>query len=132
MSDLWLMLEDTLVPIFVCVVLPVMCVWLTMSARKHEIDKKTGLAIKAIESGTEIDPNLFIKPRKTIKEKVFGRLIAGVILMSLGIASAVVALLVKDEDVLIPAAIFFGLGVALFVIYLVSKKQFADEIASDK
>ena len=79
---------EAVVAIFICVILPCVIVWLASRTRMHEMDRKTELAIKAIESGVQIDPDFFSKSRgtKTIKEKIFGRLTAGCILSGLGLA----------------------------------------------
>ena len=39
-----------LIPIGICVVLPVMIVWLVMRSRQHDMDKKTEVMLKAIEA----------------------------------------------------------------------------------
>ena len=46
-------MEATLVPIFICVILPIAIVWLVVRARKHEMDKKTEIMLKAIEAGAK-------------------------------------------------------------------------------
>ena len=53
-------MRDIIVPIGICVVLPVMLVWLVTRVRRNEIDKKTEVMLKAIESGATIDSDLFM------------------------------------------------------------------------
>ena len=92
-------LEDTLVPIFICVILPCCIVWLTSNAKKHEMDKKTELAMKAIENGAEVDPNFFSNIRsssKGFKEKVFAYMKTGIILSSIGIVFLLMGFIMRE------------------------------------
>ena len=52
-------MTSIIVPIGICVVLPVMLVWLVTRVRRNEFDKKAEVMIKAIESGATIDSDLF-------------------------------------------------------------------------
>ena len=63
---------DLLVPLGICVVLPVMIVWLVMRTRQNETNKKTEIMLKAIESGATIDADFFKEKQgaKTIKERL--------------------------------------------------------------
>ena len=68
---------DILMPLGVCVVLPVMIVWLVMRTRQNETNKKTEIMLKAIESGATVDTEFFKsqqRGQKTIKERLLGRL----------------------------------------------------------
>ena len=121
-------MEDFLLPVFVCVVLPCVIVWITSKTRKHELDRKTELALKAIESGAQIDPNFFSKaaPAKTIKKKIFGRLTTGCILAALGVA------LFGKEDVTdsfyvpLGGGILLLLGIAFIVTYFIGVAPWLD------
>ena len=130
---------EVLVPIFVCVVLPCVIVWLTSKTRRHELDRKTELALKAIESGAQIDPNFFSKAEsaKTLKERIFSRLTTGCTLSALGLALFGVALFVKDAItsyfyVPLGGCILLLLGIAYIVTYFIGRKQFAAEIAAEE
>ena len=114
-----------IVPIFICVVLPVACVWLVTRARQHEVDQKTALAMKAIENGAELDPNFFAGSGKKpvgIKERVFRNLKAGIILMAIGVMFVAMGLIMSglkdeiNEGLYMAAAIFGSLGLAFLVI----------------
>lgn len=48
-------LAEILLPLGVSVVLPVLIVWLVTRARQNEINKKTEIMLKAIESGVAMD-----------------------------------------------------------------------------
>lgn len=133
-------LLDGLLPICICVVLPIMLVWLITRARQHEMDKKSEIAIKAIENGAQIDPNLFartVKPAKrTMKEKFFRRLKAGIILLAVGLMFFFMGLLMSDVNAAktafwITASVFFSLGLAFTAIYIAGSKQFEAEISEE-
>ena len=53
-------LFNTLLPIFVMVVLPVMVVWLVTRARLKKNEQKMAVLVKAIENGVDIDPALLV------------------------------------------------------------------------
>ena len=134
-------MEDALIPIFVCVVLPVTIVWLTMRTRQHEIDKKTEIMLKAIDSGAAIDTDFFKAQRetKTIKEKLLARLTAACVLSFLGVAFLTGGIFICNAAswsindgpaVLLPiiGGALLAVGVALFVVYFVGKKMLEKEI----
>ena len=52
-------MEEILIPIGICVVLPVMIVWLINRTRQNETNRKTEIMLKAIESGATIDADFF-------------------------------------------------------------------------
>lgn len=51
-------MDKALVFLGVFVALPVLIVWLVNRTRQNETNRKTELLLKAMESGTPIDPNL--------------------------------------------------------------------------
>ena len=89
---------DMLVPISICVVLPVMIVWLVTRARQNETNKKTEIMLKAIESGATIDANFFKEKQgaKTIKESLLKRLAGGCIFTLMGIVFTIIGFVSKN------------------------------------
>ena len=81
-------MEATLVPIFICVILPIVIVWLVVRARKHEMDKKTEIMLKAIENGAQIDPQLFKTKQSTrsIKQELMDKFTGACVTSFMGIA----------------------------------------------
>ena len=51
------MMEDIILPLFMCVVMPVTIVWLVMRTKQNETNKMAEIMLKAIETGTPVDPN---------------------------------------------------------------------------
>lgn len=137
------MLEDIIVPIGICVVTPVLIVFLVMWARRREIDRKSEMAIKAMECGLEVDPKLFApkeKKKKTYKGMVFGMLRGGLVCTGLGIALITMELLKNfsviagkcNNDTLFGGLILMLIGIALVISWSVGKKHFALEIQNEE
>lgn len=82
-------------PIFICVVLPVMIVWLITRAMTRKTEKKMDVLVKAIENGVEINPDLLIeasegKP-KSVKMALVNKLGTGVMLSLMGLVFIILA-----------------------------------------
>ena len=134
---------ETLIPIGICVVLPIIVISMVMRARRHEVDKKTEVMLKAVENGTQLDPAFFQEINKrrerTVKDKLMGYLTAACITSGIGVLMAVVStifLIVKDDStpaallvLLIPCAILIAVGIAFFIVYAIGKKTWAKELA---
>ena len=127
-------------PIFVCVVLPVMVVWLALRARQHSTDKNAEIMLKAIESGATIDPDL-LKPQKqqkSLKEKLLGRLTGACVTSLLGVAFLVGGLVLDWHMAFMPietsllGGILLAVGIALFVTYFAGKNMLAKEIEAEE
>ena len=89
-------MTEIIVPIGICVVLPVMLVWLVTRVRRNEIDKKTEVMLKAIESGATIDSDFFKeapKKRKSTKERLLNRLICGCAASIIGAALTAIGII---------------------------------------
>ena len=77
------MLTEIIVPIFVCVILPVAVVFIVGRTKQNEINRKTEVMIKAIENGAQIDPEMFKntepapKAPKTLKQELVEKLTGG-------------------------------------------------------
>lgn len=135
---------DVLIPLGVCVVMPVLIVWLTVRARQNETNRKAEVMIKAIESGAEIDPNYF-KPAKskTVKEKLLARFSGACITGLIGVAMLVGGILASNATswelsesptplIVANGALLLAIGVALLVSYFLGKKMMAKEIAAEE
>lgn len=129
-------LEDIIVPCAVCVVLPVLVVWLVFRSRNHMIDRKTEMVIKAMECGREIDPEALFstgKSRKTIKMALVGKLQSGIILLLAGAGFIIAATFVEVNYALyIAGGIMLALGVGFIVSFFVGKKWMAPEIEAEQ
>ena len=135
-------MDKILVPIFICVVLPVTIVWLITRARQNETNRKTEVMLKAIEAGATVDANLFknSKDSLTIKERLLKRLTGGCIFSLMGVVFTIIGLVNRnmalDNDAfIIPVlfgGIFFAIGVAHLVVFYVGRKMLAKEMEAEE
>ena len=135
-------MREIIVLIGICVVLPVMLVWLVTRVRRNEIDKKTEVMLKAIESGATIDSDLFKeapKKRKSTKESLLNRLICGCAASIIGAALTAIGIIpwmTLEDDTFAPLLIFGGIslavGIALFIGFFVGRKMLAKEMEAEE
>ena len=142
-------MEDLLVPILIplgiCVVLPVMVVWLIVRHKTNETNKRSEIVIAAIEKNSEIDVEDFFKkmtpPRKTRKEKLQQWLLWGSILTAAGLALLGLGLYLdysgganndKLTGLLMFGIISFFVGVAVLIVYAICRKDLAKELENEE
>ena len=139
-------MEDIIIPIFVCVVLPVTIVWLVARTKQNETNRKAEVMLKAIESGATVDMNQFNaekKGPKTIKQDLLEKLTGACITTFMGIAFlgwAVVGYLHPEYtdgrlfNHLAPVAggVLLAVGIGLFISYIVGRKMLAKEIEAEE
>ena len=139
-------MEEILIPIGICVVLPVMIVWLINRTRQNETNRKTEIMLKAIESGATIDADFFKaqqeqKAPKTLKKKLLNRLTAGCVCTFIGIAAVVVCFVLEaklgwnhvGDYMLTFGAISIAIGISFLLVFFVGKKMLTKEMeAEDK
>ncbi|MBO6247433.1 MAG: hypothetical protein J6N54_01315 [Bacteroidales bacterium] len=138
---------DIFTPIFICVVMPVMIVWLVMRAKQKQTDKMAEIILKAIESGTPINPDFLINHplRKSIKERLLGLLTASVILMALGLGFVLIGIIIIIAChwnlrtapsgftlLLFGGGILLVVGFSLLVVYLIRKRVLSKEIENEE
>ncbi len=135
-------LIEALVPIGICVVLPILIISMIMRNRRHEVDKKTELMMKAIENGTTLDPSFFQQANccreKTVKDKLMGWLLAACITSGIGLlscASMLAAFIPRWRDlmrspgpgpifsVLSISGVLIAVGIAFFIVYFIGKNK---------
>jgi len=138
---------DILIPLGICVVLPVMIVWLVTRTRQNETNRKTEIMLKAIESGATLDANFFKEQQntKTIKERLLGRLTGASVMSLLGVALLAVAVVFGNSYAPdgwnfheSPAPVFaviggvlLAIGLALFAVFFAGKKMLAKEMEAE-
>jgi hypothetical protein len=145
------MLEETLVnfalPVFICVVLPIMVVWLVARTRQHETNRKAEIMLKAIEAGVPVDMTQFEpvkkKAPKSIKQELLDKLngacvtsLMGIGFLTLGILRVVITDFGRNMFInkfWLPAgAVLLAVGIGLFISYFVGKKMLAKEIEAEE
>ena len=137
------MLEDILIPIFICCVLPITIVWLVMRAKQNEANKKAEIMLKAIEAGVPVDLEQFNARKKTpgtVKKGLLDKLTGACITTFMGAAFIAYAIIGSCDTAwkwpvkLSPIAggVLLAVGIALFITYFVGKKMLAKEIEAEE
>lgn len=131
---------DILVPIFVCVVLPVAIVAIIFAASMNSDNKRAQVLIKAIEANNNIDADKLAealrKPKKSSREVLNQRLLMGCIFTFIGVALFIFGLVsyfmgVGFESSPVTVPMLFGgaslaIGLSYLVVYFVTRKQVKD------
>ena len=139
-------LVGILVPLGICVVLPVLIVWLVTRTRQNETNKMTEIMLKAIESGATIDANFFKdahKKQKSTKERLLNRLIWGCATSILGVGLAILGIVqwvnwngtTSNDSFVVPlifAGILLAIGIALFIGFFVGRKMLTKEMEAEE
>lgn len=136
---------EVLVPIAVCVILPVLIVAIVGRVRQNETNRRAEIMLKAIENGQTVDPELFKAPekqRKTVKMELLDKLTGACITTLMGIAFLCVGLLyicnpvwrafINPSLLLIAGGVLLAVGIGNFSAYFVGKKTLAAEIEAEE
>ena len=132
---------QVMIPIGICVILPISIVMLYLRARKHETNKRTEILLAAIEKNAEIDVDDFLAklapPKKSIKQMLLAKLMWGSIITAIG-AGAMGYTIYADVMGEMPVGILQNcylfsapillVGVAILIVFFVSKKMLAKEL----
>ena len=134
-------LFETLLPIFVMVVLPVMVVWLVTRARLKKNEQKMAVLVKAIENGVDIDPALLVSETeggRNTKMKLVRKLTTGVICAIIGLAMLICTQLDAFDGVAgiemlyIIGGVLIAVGAAYILAFFVGRKYLAPEIEAEE
>ncbi|MBO5811845.1 MAG: hypothetical protein J6Q97_01320 [Bacteroidaceae bacterium] len=138
-------LVTVLVPICVCVILPVTIVWIVMKAKKNEVNRKSEILLKAIESGVAIDTNLFKTEQRhnSTKERLLKRLTGACVTTFIGIAIIISSCITwsrygenihadNTQFPLLAGCTLLAVGIALFIVFFTGKKMLAKEIEAEE
>ncbi len=125
-----------LIPIGVCIVLPIMIVWIVFKAKTNNDNKRADVLIKAIENNANIDAEKLAealgKQQISAKELLNRRLLRGCMFTILGVAFSIIALTFSaaPEDMqfisYILAALSFAVGIAYLIVYFVTRNTTAE------
>lgn len=135
------------VPVFICVILPVVVVWLVTRAKQNETNRKADIMLKAIEAGVPVDMEQFKSAKKkapvSIKQELLDKLNGACITSLMGIGFLTLGILrVVNTDFgrntllnkfWLPAGcVLLAVGIGLFISYFVGKKLLAKEIEAEE
>lgn len=124
----------TLVPIFVCVVLPVSIVWLVSRAGVNRDRQRSQVVIEALKNNPDIDINDILKTYsvkdKTPQEKLQNRLLRGVLFSILAVAITFFVIFdvygLGNQGMLVLDIVFYGLGISNMTVFFLQRKQLAE------
>lgn len=128
-------IQGILVPIFVCVVLPVSIVWIIFSTARNSDNKRADVLIKAIENNANIDADKLAealnKKPQTPRQLFISRLLRGCIFTFIGVALALWSLyggLGREAGSLsfILSGLSFALGISYLIVSYVTRKSFKE------
>ena len=135
------------VPVFICVILPVVVVWLVTRAKQNETNRKAEIMLKAIEAGVPVDMEQFKSAKKkapvSIKQELLDKLngacitsLMGIGFLTLGILRVVITDFGRNtllNKFWLPAGcVLLAVGIGLFISYFVGKKLLAKEIEAEE
>lgn len=129
-------MEEILIPIFICVVLPVSIVLIVSLARINTDNKRTQVLIKAIEYDNGVNADKLAdalkkpeKPKKTELELLNLRLLRGCIFSLVGIAVVCPLFWFYNLEksvqlqLLLVGLSLFAVGLSYLIVYFVTRKQ---------
>lgn len=137
-------LIEILVPIGICVILPLGIFWLYYRAQMNKENKRTEIIMKALESNSNIDTDSLVKALENTSQTPQGiryaRLQRGCQYTLLGIALCVVFFISNgmeiDSDMaflmIFAGAASIAVGISYLIVYLVSGKSSTDNNSSEK
>ena len=139
----WNNFFDNLIPIGICVILPIFIVWLNLRAKMNETNRKAEVMLKAIEAGKDVDANYFKSDEKakTVKGQLLGKLTGACITFFMGLIVLTVVLCMSaqgniDAESELGFSVFGGImiaiGAALFISFFVGRKMLAREIEAEE
>ncbi len=130
--------NELIIILGICVVLPVLIVWIALRARQHEVNRKADLILKAMEAGIPIDQE-FLKPDKkknrSIKQDLLDKLTGACVTTLMGTAFLLLnffcpgSIMAGNPTV---GGILLAIGMALFISYFVGKNMLAKEIEAEE
>lgn len=138
-------LIEALIPIGICVVLPIIVVRLITLERVNRDNMRKDIILAALEKNTDIDVEEMMKklngPKKLLKEKLMTKLLIGSIMVSFSIL-VYVAMFVYMFYIGFQKDMFFALsfaavpslaiGIAFLINYFIGKRMLAKEMEAEE
>ena len=137
-------IED-LVPIAICVVLPIAIVWMTTRARIKRDNLRKEIILAAMEKNSDIDIEEMMKklnrPKKLLKEKLIMRLLCGSMFVGFGILTYValaVYMCIFGQDTNMFIGLSFvavpslAVGIAFLINFFVGRNMLTKEMEAER
>lgn len=130
----------------VCVILPITIVTLVLQHKSQSERHKKDIILAALEKNANIDIEDLVKqmnkPRKSVKQKLLGKLNSGLVLTFIGLCLLLLSLisahmgsLLNDKQITtfsIGGGFCLAIGVAELLSYHIGKKQLTNEIEAEE
>lgn len=129
----------TLVPLGICVVLPVLVVWLFTRAVINKENRNADVLIEAIRNNAGVDTDKLAqalgRQSKSPRELLNLRLLRGAIFSLIGVVFVIATIILVSGGYgmseifglpLIVGGVFLAVGIGYLIVYFVSKKQICD------
>ena len=144
LEEICSMLEDILIPISICVIMPITMVWLNLRSKKQADKNRTDIILAALEKNPNIDLEELmqkITPKSaTLKEKLLKKLMWGSVISAIGLGFLGYALYMDVvggmpvEDM--GRSYFCGgitmlIGLAILLVFFISKRMLAKELEAE-
>lgn len=126
---------DTIIPISICVVLPVAIVFITTWRQYNKDNKRAEILMKAIESNKEIDANKLAESLGSTNDQksdiLSKRLLRGLMFSFIGLAMIIGALLIfgnggsgdTPELGIMGGTALLAIGISYLIVYWVTYRQ---------
>lgn len=134
-----------LVPISVCVVLPVLIVYFILKSKTNLENNRKEIVLAALEKNADIDIESLVRqmnpPEKLLKEKLLQTFRIGCVLTFVGAAVLLVVAIAcfaggaEPIDLywwILGGFVVFGVGIAYLISYRVGKRMLAKEMEAEE
>ena len=130
--------DKIIIPIAVCVILPIMIVWLVQRTVTNRVNKNAEIILKAIENNSTIDADALVnalgRRAKSAREILNKRLLRGCMFSLIGVALVISDVVMyctssdpEDNDLLaifmILSGVLLAIGIAYLIVYYVTRRD---------
>lgn len=132
-------LGEILIPLGICVGLPVLIIWLVTRAATNSENKRAQILIEAIRNNKDIDltniSEVMRRPRRSALQLLNLRLLRGCIFSLLGVALGIAMAVFASTDpeshvqnsLMILCGASLAIGISYLIVYFVTRRQTAGE-----
>ena len=134
-------IEELIVPIVICVLLPIAIVWICAAYRRKKVAEKAAVLMKALEAGVPCDVDSFIQDKKALKRKqnaernvktkMHDHIQTGFILIAIGGAFLIWWAYSTDYFKIFTGSMLLLMGIGFVLSGFIGRKMFADEISAE-
>lgn len=135
----------TIIVIGVCVVLPLLIVWMNNKRKNHEIDKKTEILKTLLEKNPDMDPTEIMNKlnmsqdssKKSLKQSLLEKLLNGCICLLVGLVIFFthyygMIFLGSKAMGIVGGGVLAAVGIAFIIYYCVSKNVLRNELEAEE